>query len=184
LTCAPIANAATGPSPSTATPASAATNARSARPARKRWAAAAPTAAANCFSGLVGPWPAHPPFDLAPLRWLANPRGGHAIRPAPWAGRRCRPVSAPSGHLAGLACHLRWRYERHRDFPAGGERRTSPAAGQASVGRYHPRQVSRMLSGVLRRFPAPWPRAPARMRDRGYLGGDCAGARQPLAASA
>src|SRR6516162_3905250 len=37
-----------------------------------------------------------------------------------------------------------------------------------------------MLSGVFRCIPASWPRAPAWMRYRGYLGGEHATGRLPL----
>jgi hypothetical protein len=115
LKCAPIANAATGPSRSTATPASAATSARSAPPARRRWAAAAPTAAANCFSGPVGPRPAHPPSDLALVRvagpeqdpgprhfLTARPRPGPAAARGPCFRRRCWAVSASRAVWPGV----------------------------------------------------------------------------------
>jgi len=38
-----------------------------------------------------------------------------------------------------------------------------------------------MLSGVFRCIPASWPRAPAWVRYRGYLGGEHATGRLPLA---
>jgi hypothetical protein len=51
------------------------------------------------------------------------------------------------------------------------------------VGRSHAVQVQRMLPGMHRCVAASWPRAPARMCDRGHLGREYATGRLPLAPS-
>jgi hypothetical protein len=76
-----------------------------------------------------------------------------------------------------------WRDERHGNFAAGGERRASPIAREASVGRSRSAQVKWLLSGVLWCLPASRRRAPARMRYRGHFGRHYTRFRPPLEAS-